>query len=251
MHGPILFCGDPHGRFHHLNEAAAHAKASAVVLLGDMEPERPLHEELAPILDKVWWIPGNHDADSDELWLRVWGSKLEDRNIHGRVVTLPNGTRLAGLGGVFRESVWYPDPAAARGGAPAFRNREQHAQATPRQDRFAGGPHRRHWGSIYPDELDRLAGLEADVLITHEAGGYHPNGFEIIDDLVRVLGAKVHVHGHHHDALDSSPRWEKQGFKSFGVGLRGITAIDIAGGSTVIMRGELDDQRAQLRRPAQ
>src|SRR5438445_12133530 len=129
--GPVLYCGDAHGQFRHIIEAAGHTKASAVVLLGDMEPERPLHEELAPILDRVWWVPGNHDADSPDLIRRVWGSKLADRNIHGRVVTLPDGTRLAGLGCVFRSAVWYPDPAAPGGDAPKFRTREEHARSTP------------------------------------------------------------------------------------------------------------------------
>jgi len=35
-------------------------------------------------------------------------SELADRCIDGRVVVLPDGTRLAGLGGVFREKVWAP-----------------------------------------------------------------------------------------------------------------------------------------------
>ena len=57
------------------------------------------------------------------------------------------------------------------------------------------------------------------------------------------MGVKVTVHGHHHDNLDSSDRWGQQGFKSFGVGLRGITAIDAGGNANVIVPGELDAQR--------
>jgi len=245
---PVLFCGDPHGRFSHIIEAAGQTQASAVVLLGDMEPGRLLHLELQPILERVWWIPGNHDSDSDELWRRVFGSEHAERNIHGRVVELPDGTRLAGLGGVFRESVWYPSSSAARGGAPAFRSRSEHAKSTPSQDRWGGtGPHRKHWGSIYPDELDKLADLHADILITHEASGYHPNGFDILDTLAQALGAKLAVHGHHHDALDSSSRWAAQGFESRGVGLRGISARWPDGRWEVIVKGELDDQRSAYR----
>ncbi len=178
------------------------------------------------------------------MWRRVATPEMADRNLHGRVTTLPDGTRIAGLGGVFREAVWYPTPAAARAGAPAFRTRREHAKVTPRQDRWEGGHHRKHWGTIYPDELDRLADLRADVLVTHEAPGYHPNGFELLDSLAQALGAKVTVHGHHHDRLDSSGRFSEQGFKSFGVGLRGITAIDVDGTATVIRPGELDLVRA-------
>lgn len=247
MTAPILYCGDPHSRFDHIIKVAAHTKPSAVVLLGDMEPARPLHVELAPLLERqvpIFFIHGNHDADSDVLWQRVWGSEINDRNVHGRVVELPNGQRLAGLGGVFRESVWYPSPGAQRGGAPAYRTRTEHARATPRQDRWGGsGPPRKHWGTIYPEEVDGLADLRADVLITHEAPAYHPNGFELLDTLAQSLGAKVVVHGHHHDRLDSTDRWASQGFRSFGVGLRGITAIDADGNAEVIVPGELDHAR--------
>ena len=237
--GPVLYCGDPHGQFKHIIEVAARTKASAIVLLGDQEPARPLHEELASLLDRIWWIPGNHDADSDELFERVWGGRLADRNVHGRVVVLPDGTRLAGLGGVFREAVWHPNG----GVQPAFRNREEHARATAPQGRWQGGAHRRHWGTIYPDELDKLADMRADVLVTHEAPGYHPHGFSILDTLAQSLGVKLSVHGHHHDRLDSSTCWEVQGFMSYGVGLRGITAIDICGSAEVIQAGELDNDR--------
>jgi len=247
MTGPVLFCGDPHGAFRHIIDAADRTKASAVILLGDMEPPRHLHLELAPLLDSkvpVWFIHGNHDADSDELWMRVWGSELANRNVHGRVVELPDGKRLAGLGGVFREAVWYPSASAARGGAPAFRTQREHARSTPRQDRWGGtGTHRKHWGTIYPEDVDGLADMSADIFITHEAPGYHPNGFELLDTLAQTMGAKVVVHGHQHDRLDSSDRWALQGFKSFGVGLRGITSIDAKGNAEVVVAGELDDAR--------
>jgi hypothetical protein len=93
-----------------------------------------------------------------------------------------------------------------------------------------------------------LADLRADVLITHEAPGYHPNGFELLDTLAQSMGAKVTVHGHHHDRLDSSDRWAAQGHKSFGVGLMGITAIDADGNAEVIVPGELDEARNSRQR---
>ncbi len=240
----VLYCGDPHGEFGRILRVAEELQASAVVLLGDLEPQRPLHEELDSIASKVWFIHGNHDTDSDSNWSNVWESALADRNIHGRVVTLPDGTRLAGLGGVFRGSVWYPSPAAP----PRFRTPAEHDWATPRWDQWHSGRPRKHWSSIYPDELDRLADLRADVLITHEAPGYHHKGFEILDTLAQSMGAKATVNGHHHDRLDSSHRWEQQGFKSYGVGLRGITAIDADGNATVIVPGELDGQRSHRQR---
>lgn len=243
-YGPVYYCGDPHGTFRHVIEAAGHARASAVVLLGDLEPSRALHEEMAPLVDcgtQVYFIHGNHDADSDTLAERVWGSTLAARSVHGRVVTLPDGTRLAGLGGVFRAAVWDPTSSSA----PAFRSRAEHARATPRRDRWKGGPHRKHLGTIYPEDVDGLARLKADILVTHEAPGYHPRGCALIDTLAQVMGVRVVVHGHHHDRLDNSAMWDAQGFKSHGVGLRGITAIDIDGCAQVIVPGELDQLRAR------
>jgi uncharacterized protein YnzC (UPF0291/DUF896 family) len=65
----------------------------------------------------------------------------------------------------------------------------------------------------------------------------------VLDTLAQAMGAKVVVHGHHHDRLDSSYRWALQGFRSYGVGLRGVTAIDEEGNAKVIVPGELDEQR--------
>ena len=113
------------------------------------------------------------------------------------------------------------------------------------RNRWGGnGPHRRHWGTIYPDDLNGLADLEADLLVTHEAPGYHPHGFEILDTLAQSLGVRASVHGHQHDRLDSSAKWESQGFRSYGVGLRGLSTLDRDGNLVVIRSGELDEARA-------
>jgi len=249
--GPILFCGDPHSQFRHIIEAAGHTRASAVVMLGDMEPKRPLHIELAPLLAMrvpVYWIPGNHDCDNEQLWLNTWGSELAADNVHGRVVTLPSGHRLAGLAGVFRASVWYPKAGDPNGGVPLFRSRLDLVKATPQQHRLHGGPHVKQWAAIFPDEVDALANEQADILITHEAPGYHGNGFDILDTLAQSMGVKVVVHGHQHDALDSSAHWAKQGFRSYGVGLRGVSAMWPDGHWTVVIKGELDEARSNRQR---
>jgi len=223
--GPVLYGGDPHGQLGHIVECAQDLHASAV-LLGDIQSPQALHIALAPIQDRVWFIHGNHDTDTPADFENLWDSHLADRNIHGRVVVLPDGTRLAGLGGVFRRSIFDPGD---RAGASRYRNAREHARGTPRQSRWRDGPPLRHWSTIYPDDIAGLALQQADVLVSHEAPGYHPHGFGVLDTLARAMGVRLSVHGHHHDALDSSARWAAQGFKSFGVPQAGVSAIDLAG----------------------
>lgn len=233
---PVFYCGDPHGDFGRISQALTLAQRSTAILLGDMEPTIPLQQQFRGVLHRIWYIHGNHDTDTSQVAELVFDSEVADRNTHGRVVTLSDGTRLAGLGGVFRGAVWNPGIAP---GVPKYRTRAEHARATPRQDRWRGSVHLKHWSTIYPEDIERLAKLRADVLVMHEAPkSAHPHGFEILGELARTMGVKLVVHGHHHDALDSSDQWQRQGFKSFGVGLRGVTAIDLDGDFEVIVRGE-------------
>ena len=99
MTGPLLFCGDPHGQWQHIIDAAEQTHARAVILLGDLEPAQPLHIELETIWERVWFIHGNHDTDHAGNFGNVWHDEVSERSLHGRVVTLPCGTRIAGLGG--------------------------------------------------------------------------------------------------------------------------------------------------------
>lgn len=241
---PILFCGDAHGRFAHILAAAREFSKSAVVLLGDLELERPIDEELAEIAGRVWFVHGNHDVDRPELWERIVDSKLAIRNVHSKVVRLPNGSRLAGLGGIFRSSIWYPHPTPQVHVEARYTDRRAHARSTPPGARWRGGPHLANHAAIYPSDVGRLSAQRADILVTHEAAGYHPFGFERISQLARELRVRFAVHGHQHDCIDSSAMWEAQGFRTFGVGLRGITAIDAMGNATVVVPGERDHERA-------
>jgi hypothetical protein len=213
----LLFCGDPHGAYEDIVRETLARNPVAVILLGDLEPSRPLHLELEAIRDKVYFIHGNHDTDSEDGFEKVFDSELGERNLHGKVVTLPDGTRIAGLGGVFRKQVWMP-PAP-----PAYRSPSEHAHFTPRLDRWRSGPALRHWSSIYAETVEKLASQSADILVTHEAPSCHPHGFTAIDDLARSMGVRKSFHGHHHDRLDYSRRWPRLGFQAYGVGLHGIS----------------------------
>ncbi len=241
MKPPILFCGDTHGRLQRVVQTAQRLRPLAVVLLGDIQSPRPLHEELAPIRDLVWWIHGNHDTDTPQDWAHLFESELAERCLDGRVVTLPDGTRLAGLGGVFREKMWAP-PGPAR-----YESYDQWEASLPRR-RAELHPlfqtqRLTHRSTIFQADYLRLAAQRADILVTHEAGASHPNGFDAIDELAAALGVHTSFHGHHHDRLDYSKRWDSLGFRAFGVGLRGISDQD----GQVVVPGEEDEHRASLR----
>ncbi len=119
------------------------------------------------------------------------------RSLHGRVVSI-GGKRVAGLGGTFRGPVWQPPakpqlhgrselPGALRTlcvGWPAD-------QARALSLSLAGL-------AIWPEDLEQLATLHADILVTHEAPSSHPLGFAVLEQLARRMGATLLVHGHHH-----------------------------------------------------
>jgi predicted phosphodiesterase len=99
----IFFCGDVHGNFEHLIQAVREHWPAALILLGDVQAQRPLELELAPILDEteLWFVHGNHDSEQD--YDNLFGSSLASRNFHGKVIEVA-GVRIAGLGGIFLEA---------------------------------------------------------------------------------------------------------------------------------------------------
>lgn len=106
----IWFIGDPRASFGFIAEAIdrAEVKPDAVILLGDMECLCPLAQHMAGVTarDVDWrWISGNHDTDDREAYENLLGDL--ERCLDGRVVEIA-GLRVAGLGGVFRQEVWYP-----------------------------------------------------------------------------------------------------------------------------------------------
>lgn len=120
----IFFCGDPHGEFSQILSAARDYKPAAMVILGDLQPSKPLEEVLAEAMafTEIWWIPGNHDTDSDAIYDNLWKSPLAAHNLHGRVGNV-KGVRIAGLGGVFRGQIWMPDGKPNYASVGAFLHR--------------------------------------------------------------------------------------------------------------------------------
>lgn len=196
----------PHGRQRYVVQAALRLKPMVVVLLGDIEASRPLQLELESNRELVWWLQSNHDTDRAESWRNLVDSELADRSLDGRVVTLADGTRLVGLGGVFRQSVWMPPGPGVHETYDAWLASCQWWRAPVRDTEKL-----QHRSSVD----DAACGNPCH----HEAGSSHPHGHAAIDELVQSMGVQASFHGHHHDSLDYSGRWTALGLKAFGVGL--------------------------------
>ncbi len=244
--GHIWFLGDCHGSISHVLTMLESVvrRPAAVVFLGDMEMRLPFDQVVAPIEEmgvEVWFIHGNHDTDTPEIYRCLFESAYKSRNLHGRVVEVA-GLRVAGLGGVFRGSVWYPrvscDEISYFNGYADFvasqrrlwpqRIRADEAQYLSR------GKFLQHRSTIFKNDWASLAAKRADILVTHEAPSCHPHGFVAIDQLARCLGVQSSFHGHHHDCLDYKVMNDVLKFCPYGVGLRGISDIE----GNVILAGE-------------
>jgi predicted phosphodiesterase len=243
----MMMCGDVHGNFQHVIDAVNEHQPKAIILLGDVEADHPLERELESILSKteVYWIPGNHDTDSVQNYRNLFQSQLADRNLHGRVVDI-NGVKVSGLGGVFRGEVWYPNHVEAEVHYKSFNEYSKKSTAgrilTAREAREnrkyqdvscldranKGTPLGKlmtHRSTIFYDDWFNLYGQQADILVTHEAPGAHPYGFQVLTELARSMHVKHYFHGHMHDSLNYESKFKELEFSLFGVGLRGITTM--------------------------
>ena len=203
----LWFCGDVHGEFRHLAHAMldAQPKPSWIIFLGDIDIDhKPFREVLEPLRRnfpevKVAFIHGNHDADTYEHWAMLHDAG-DAVGFHGQVLVLQNtgktysdSIRVAGLGGNFMGRIWSPP------GKPLFRNKAQAMNRGPYQWRDGQRPNPSLNGAIYPDDVEHLSRLRADILVTHEAPSCHPYGFAAIDQLARDMGVVRTFHGHQHD----------------------------------------------------
>lgn len=189
----ILFAGDPHGNFAPILRACAALPPGALVLVGDCDCRQPLARHLAPALAAGWrvhWILGNHDTETEAAHDHL----TQAPGNLALAVTRIGPWRVAGLPGVFRPRVWQPpDP-------PCFHARGDFL-ATLRPDQLWRG-HLPLWhrDTLFPEDFDRLARRRFDILVAHEAPSSHPHGHAVIDDLAAAAGARLIVHGHHHQS---------------------------------------------------
>ena len=107
----ILMFGDVHAKFTHILPLVKSKMPAAIILLGDIQAQRPLEIELAEVMKhtEVYFIHGNHDTDSQSDHDNLFESAIADRNLHGRIVEI-DGHKVAGFGGIFRGKIWWPDP---------------------------------------------------------------------------------------------------------------------------------------------
>lgn len=211
----IFFVGDPHNRFEEIIQAIDAHRPEAVILLGDMTVDVPLHDALQHVVNitDVWWIHGNHDCDEERWYEHLFESQLADRNLNGRVAEI-GGLRIAGLGGVFRGRFWHPNYEMR------WHTRDEYLRQAGKGNRWRGGLPLKARCAIWWEDYDRLSRQHADILVTHEAPGCHHHGFGIIDDLARSMEVRTIYHGHHH--RDYTAEIEG-GITVRGVGLAGIT----------------------------
>src|SRR3546814_882153 len=194
----VTFYGDPHGSFGPLLAEWEKRRPNHVVLLGDMDLERPLKDELEPLFragTTVWWILGNHDGDR-EAWYRNLVESHPDGDLGGRVHVMDR-IRVAGLSGVYRGSIWHPND----GVQPKHLGREAYLATLPKNHRWKGGLPLRHRATTFPEDHRALERCQADILVSHEAPStFERGGVTEIDTLARTMGVRLVVHGHHHRA---------------------------------------------------
>jgi calcineurin-like phosphoesterase family protein len=199
----ILFAGDPHRNFSPIIRACLTHPPGHLVLLGDLDCPRPITEIFAGPFAAGWrvhWILGNHDCETEAAYDNLVMNQ-PDGDLGFRVIDL-DGVRVAGLPGVFKPSVWYPrsDDGTNRVEPPRYQTREAFLAAQPKERWWRDGLPLWHRDTIFPDDFDRLAKQNFDVLVSHEAPSSHQHGFAVIDQLVASAGARLIVHGHHHDS---------------------------------------------------
>ena len=240
----IWLCGDVHGCMDSVIEAYTHAyecgrRPKAVIFLGDLECSQALEHELSEIRcyvdDDVWFIPGNHDTDSNQSWNSLAASRWSDNNLHGKVKKV-GGWQVAGLGGVFRSSIWAPPEKPKFDSYKEFRKDLISRRPTREWGLSETTAERRHLSTIFPDSVQRLGKQRAQILVTHEAPSCHPFGWSAIDGLAKRMGVSYVFHGHHHE----TKIYPYCDFQAVGVGYKAILELDGDGVISVIRPGDYD-----------
>lgn len=201
--GRIVIAGDPHGNFPPILRACAAQEPGTLILLGDCELRLPLRDTLASLFSLGWavyWILGNKDAETEAVFDNL-ATDYPAGDIGGRVIEVA-GLRIAGSAGVFKPRIWYPraDEPNGRIDPPAFHTRQAFLDSLRPKEYWRGALPLWHRDSIFPEDFTQLAQQRFDVLVSHEAPSCHRHGFAVIDQMAAHAGARLIVHGHHHES---------------------------------------------------
>jgi predicted phosphodiesterase len=209
----IVIAGDPHGNFAPILRACAAHAPGTLILLGDCELRAPLRLMLGPLLDIGWdvrWILGNKDAETDIAFDNL-ATDFPAGDMGGKVIEVA-GLRIGGLAGVFKPRIWCPDEPSQ------FNTRREFLASLDPREYWRGGLPLWHRDSIFPEDFAALAQRRFDVLISHEAPSSHRHGFAAIDRLAEAAGARLIVHGHHHESYTAK--------LSNGIDVRGLAVAE-------------------------
>lgn len=202
----LLFAGDPHGNFSPIIRACLAQPEGTLIVVGDLDCPRPLAECFASVIAAGWrlyWILGNHDCETAAAFDHLRSDP--DGDLGFRAMDL-DGVRVAGLPGTFKPIVWYPraDHGSDRIDPPRYQTRAAFLDEQPASRLWRGGMPLWHRDTIFPEDVARLAELHCDILVSHEAPSSHRHGFRVIDDLAAACGARLIVHGHHHESYTAT-----------------------------------------------
>lgn len=198
--GDLLIYGGPHGFYAPLIDACDRDPPAAVVILGDHDLDVPFRETLGPLFQAgiaMRWLAGNHDKASVEWHDRLFVDYPEG-DLGSKVERL-GGFAVAGLGGVFKQRVWYPREAMD---GPSHVDRAAFLRWLSRTRRWRGGMPLKLRDAIFPEDVAALTGMRADILATHEAPTSHPFGFAGIDRAATLCHARVLVGPESYHVMD-------------------------------------------------
>ncbi len=191
----VLFAGDPHRNFSPIIRACETRSSGDLVIVGDLDCPDAVTSIFSSVLSLGWrlhWILGNHDCETEVAFDNLVMDYPE--GALGWCVKEIGGWRIAGLPGVFKPSVWEP-PAL-----PLWSDSARFRASLPSSRSWRQGLPLWHRDTIFPDDFNGLAGQRFDILVSHEAPSSHPHGYAAIDDLAAAGGARLIVHGHHHQS---------------------------------------------------
>ena len=218
LSAPILFAGDPHGNFAPILRACAALAPGMLIIVGDLGLSAPLPQVFAPAIAAGWqvrWIMGNHDTETAAAYDFL---SAHEGNLGLRSETI-GPRRIAGLPGVFRPRVWLPGD-----GPPSYPTRTAFQAALRPGEAWRGGLPLWHRDTIFPEDFTTLGTQPHDILVTHEAPSSHIHGHAVIDALAAQCGARLIVHGHHHQSYEATL---PSGIRVKGLGLAEPWLLDL------------------------